>query len=108
MNHDPEVYSDPMSFRPERFMDPNPEMDPPEACFGFCRRICPGRVLADASVFISCAMVLAVFNISKDPEDSFIVTDPSTGIISHPSVFKCSISLHLDRAVALIQADERR
>jgi len=108
MNHDPEVYSDPMSFRPERFMGPKPEMDPAEACFGFGRRICPGRVLADASIFISCAMVLAVFNVSKYSEDGFIDTDQSTGTISHPSVFKCSISPRSDRAVALIQADERR
>ncbi|KAE9394066.1 hypothetical protein BT96DRAFT_828252, partial [Gymnopus androsaceus JB14] len=64
-----------------------------------------GRVLADASVFISCTMVLAV---STDLGDIFIDIDQSTGTISHSSVFKCSISLRSDRAVALIQADKRR
>ncbi|KAJ3751482.1 cytochrome P450 [Lentinula detonsa] len=38
MNHDPEVYHDPMSFKPERFLGPKPELDPREACFGFARR----------------------------------------------------------------------
>ncbi|KIK64105.1 hypothetical protein GYMLUDRAFT_40354 [Collybiopsis luxurians FD-317 M1] len=111
MNHDPEVYSDPMSFKPERFMGPNPESDPRDSCFGFGRRICPGRVLADASVFISCAMALAVFNISKYSEDGKIIepdTDQTTGTISHPSTFKCTISPRSDKAVELIQADERR
>jgi len=111
MNHDPEVYSDPMSFKPERFLGPKPEMDPREACFGFGRRICPGRVLADASVFISCAMALAVFSISKYSEDGVIVepdTEQNSGTISHPSTFRCIISPRSDKAVALIQADEKR
>ncbi|KAF5367940.1 hypothetical protein D9758_004326 [Tetrapyrgos nigripes] len=67
MSHDPAVYPDPMVFRPERFLPidgSKPQMDPRELCFGFGRRICPGRVLADASVFISCAMVLAAFDVS--------------------------------------------
>lgn len=36
--HDPRVYKNPMDFNPERFMGPNPEMDPKNACFGFGRR----------------------------------------------------------------------
>ncbi|KAJ3709804.1 cytochrome P450 [Lentinula guzmanii] len=128
MNHDPEVYHDPMSFKPERFLGPKPELDPREACFGFARRICPGtfaawqlipygfsdsnfRVLADASVFISCAMALAVFNISKYSENGVVIEpdrNQSSGTISHPSSFKCTISPRSDKAVALIQADERR
>jgi cytochrome P450 len=111
MNHDPEIYSDPMSFKPERFLGSAPDLDPRDVCFGFGRRICPGRVLADASIFISCAMALAVFNISKYSEDGKVVepdTDQSTGTISHPSTFRCTISPRSDRAVELIQADERR
>ncbi|KAJ3978425.1 cytochrome P450, partial [Lentinula detonsa] len=138
MNHDPEVYHDPMSFKPERFLGPKPELDPREACFGFARRICPGtfaawqlipygfsdsnfRVLADASVFISCAMALAVFNISKYSENGVVIEPDrnqssgtirqavfSDGVLGHPSSFKCTISPRSDKAVALIQADERR
>ena len=38
MLHDPEVYSDPTTFRPERFLGPKPEPDPRQICFGFGRR----------------------------------------------------------------------
>lgn len=42
--HDESVYPDPLSFKPERFLDSS--VDRPEAAFGFGRRICPGMHLA--------------------------------------------------------------
>lgn len=66
--HDPDIYHDPMAFKPERFLktaDNEPERDPRTILFGFGRRICPGRELADPSVFMEVAMSLAVFNIRK-------------------------------------------
>lgn len=38
MQHDPKIYSDPMVFRPSRFLGSNPEPDPRQICFGFGRR----------------------------------------------------------------------
>lgn len=38
MSHDPEVYHDPFTFKPERFLGPNPEPDPTQLVFGFGRR----------------------------------------------------------------------
>lgn len=108
MLHDPRSYSDPMTFNPNRFLGSNPESDPRQICFGFGRRICPGRVLADASVFISCAMSLAVFNISKYVEDGRAiepVVDQTTGTISHPTSFQCTIKPRSEKAVALINAE---
>ncbi|SJL03002.1 related to cytochrome P450 CYP2 subfamily [Armillaria ostoyae] len=75
MLHDPAVYDKPFEFRPERFIrmeGKEPEMNPHKMVFGFGRRICPGKLLADASLFISCAMVLAVFNISKYSENGVV------------------------------------
>ena len=46
--------------------------------------ICPGLHLADASVWISVAMSLAVFDVSKIVENGVEITpeiDPSTGTI---------------------------
>ncbi|KAJ3552901.1 hypothetical protein NM688_g3906 [Phlebia brevispora] len=66
--HDARTYSDPTSFRPERFLPASgmtPELDPRTFVFGFGRRVCPGLYLAEASIFISCAMTLAVFDITK-------------------------------------------
>ncbi|KAJ7493339.1 cytochrome P450 [Mycena galericulata] len=106
MAHDPRVYTNPMTFEPERFIakeGKEPELDPRDLSFGFGRRIC--RVLADASVFITVAMTLAMFNISKHPDGSEINLEATTGTISHPSAFKCSIQPRSDKARDIIQAD---
>lgn len=42
MSRDPEVYKDPLTFNPSRFLGPNPEQNPAEYVFGFGRRsACP-------------------------------------------------------------------
>ncbi|KAG6901874.1 hypothetical protein C0995_006998 [Termitomyces sp. Mi166 len=125
--HDPEVYPDPHKFNPERFIvteDKPGETDPRNVCFGFGRRICPGIVvpnkpqtsfadltsgmhLADASVFISCAMSLAVFDISKSVENGVIIEpvhENTEGTISHPKPYQCSIKPRSKKAVSLIEA----
>ncbi|CCM01203.1 uncharacterized protein FIBRA_03251 [Fibroporia radiculosa] len=66
--HDPETYKNPLDFNPGRFMGTEPETDPRPVAFGFGRRICPGLNFADASIFLSCAMMLAVFDVSKAVE----------------------------------------
>lgn len=54
--HDPEAYPEPEKFKPERYLKKGADgewvwdstvRDPRVACFGFGRRICPGRWLAD-------------------------------------------------------------
>ncbi|KAL1711347.1 cytochrome P450 [Schizophyllum commune] len=70
MLHDERTYRRPMKFWPERFLATEgrpPEKDPKTICFGFGRRICPGRELADISLF-TCASTLFVFEISKYKE----------------------------------------
>ncbi|KIJ70462.1 hypothetical protein HYDPIDRAFT_79110 [Hydnomerulius pinastri MD-312] len=111
MLHDPRTYANPMEFNPERFLareGKEPETDPRTICFGFGRRICPGLHLADASVWISVAMSLAAFDISKIVENGVEITpevDPSSGTISHPKPFKCSIKPRSAKALELIQQD---
>ncbi|KAJ7272073.1 cytochrome P450 [Mycena haematopus] len=108
MAHDPEVYADPWVFNPSRFIASNghtPEPDPRDLVFGFGRRVCPGKLIADASVFIMCAMTLATFTISKAVKDGEIiepVEDYESGTISGPAPFMCSITPRSDDAVALI------
>ncbi|PBK60866.1 cytochrome P450 [Armillaria solidipes] len=112
MLHDPTVYNAPFKFNPDRFIRTEtrePELDPYKMVFGFGRRICPGRLLADASVFMSCAMVLAVFDISKYSENGVVFepdTEHSAGTISHPTPFKCTIQARSRKALELI--DEER
>lgn len=74
--HDPTTYPNPEKFDPERFLGSNPAPDTHNLTFGFGRRICPGKELADSSIFIAIAMSLASFNISKARDDSGKEIDP--------------------------------
>ncbi|KAK0450594.1 cytochrome P450 [Desarmillaria tabescens] len=111
MLHDPAVYDQPFEFKPERFIrteSKEPEFDPHKVAFGFGRRICPGRVLADASIFISCAMVLSVFTISKYSENGVVFeldTEHTAGAVSHPTPFKCAIKVRSEKALGLINEE---
>ena len=112
--HDPNVYHDPMSFKPERFLSvagSEAEPDPDKYVFGFGRRICPGRVLADNTLYLSIAQSLAVFSISK-PVDSktgkklepVVAFEP--GVISKPAAYQCNIEPRSSQHEALVRSVE--
>ncbi|KIK45782.1 hypothetical protein CY34DRAFT_77296 [Suillus luteus UH-Slu-Lm8-n1] len=111
MLNDPRTYANPSQFNPERFLAKDgkePETEPRTTCFGFGRRVCPGLHLADASIWISTAMSLAVFDISKVVENGVELTpevDPLPGTASHPKPFKCSIKPRSATALGLIEQD---
>ncbi|KAG1745653.1 cytochrome P450 [Suillus lakei] len=111
MLNDPRTYANPSQFNPERFLAKDgkePETEPRTMCFGFGRRICPGLHLADASIWISTVMSLAVFDISKVVENGVEITpevDPLPGTASHPKPFKCSIKPRSAAALGLIEQD---
>ena len=66
--HDPVTYPEPDSFKPERFIDPNGGLREDlvlAPLFGFGRRACPGKYLADSTMFIMIASILSVFDIRK-------------------------------------------
>ncbi|KAJ7598736.1 cytochrome P450 [Mycena floridula] len=68
INHDERKYLDPQSFNPSRFM-PKSEGGDGETYysvnFGWGRRICPGRFLAENSAWIAMAMILATLKLNK-------------------------------------------
>ncbi|TFK43940.1 cytochrome P450 [Crucibulum laeve] len=63
--HDEELYPDPFTFNPERHLGEMPQTDPFKFVFGFGRRICPGAHLAELSLFLNVASILATFTIAK-------------------------------------------
>ncbi|KAL1682655.1 cytochrome P450 [Schizophyllum commune] len=70
MVHDEEAYPEPYTFKPERFLNIDGKLDPAvrdpaHIAFGFGRRLCPGRHVAYASVWIAVASILRVYNIEK-------------------------------------------
>jgi cytochrome P450 len=115
-------------FKPERHLREgtvSDYVDPREYVFGFGRRICPGRDLADAGVWLATAALLAAFKFEKksDGKGGFIEPkeDYLPGIISyvvyrlsfegfsrsnahyrHPKPFECSIKPRLPGTASLI------
>jgi len=90
--HDPDVYPDPHRFVPERFVNHNNDKqhlspaDPLSVAFGYGRRACPGRFMAEAQVWMSIACILSAFEITPaiDTNGSPIKVVPSfsSGMIS--------------------------
>ncbi|KAF8840877.1 cytochrome P450 [Paxillus ammoniavirescens] len=104
--HNETTYPDPDVFQPERFLGDSPQPDPQNACFGYGRRICPGLHFAEASIFISVAMSLAVLDISRPVEDGVEVIpkfDVAGGMVSHPKPFKCRITSRSANVEALLR-----
>jgi hypothetical protein len=101
-----------MTFKPERFLssdDLDPEPDPHVFVFGFGRRICPGRHLADNALFLNIAQTLAVFNISKHAENGKEVEPVvkfEPGVVSHPAPFENEIRPRSERHERLIRGIE--
>ncbi|OBZ74344.1 O-methylsterigmatocystin oxidoreductase [Grifola frondosa] len=113
---------DPQKFIPERFLDPTHTItDPASWIFGFGRRICPGKALAENSIFVVIAALLAAFDISP-PEGGVTPTFgpnlvryaialslPLPTLISNvnhfsfPDPFKCNIRPRSEAKAALIE-----
>lgn len=110
ITRDEERYPDPESFLPERFLGADGRVtgDTFTCAFGFGRRVCPGRYLADELVWIMAASVLATFKISKakDENGNEIDVDPyafTDTVTSEPLPFKCSIVPRSQQAESLIK-----
>ncbi|KAG5726574.1 O-methylsterigmatocystin oxidoreductase [Termitomyces sp. T112] len=110
ITHDPQLYSDPLEFRPERFLPSEgytPELDPKTYMFGFGKRVCPGKDLANANMFIATAMTLSVFEISKGKDENGIEIEPRCefegGTVSHPLPFAFTLKPRSPEAEDLIR-----
>jgi cytochrome P450 len=98
--HNPDLYPDPETFKPERFLNEDGTFrdDPTiSLAFGAGKRICPGRHLVNTILFIVTARVLSVFNITKarDENGHEIPVTPmvqSDLALTHPVKFECSIT----------------
>ncbi|KAG2054867.1 cytochrome P450 [Suillus hirtellus] len=100
MARNPEKYPNPTRFIPERHMSKaaseeasTNRRDDISFAFGFGRRVCVGRYVADASLFAAIVNILAVFRVERVPGWN-VGPDAegvkwSAGVTTHP-VFPCT------------------
>ncbi|KAH9894789.1 CyP450 monooxygenase [Cubamyces lactineus] len=98
-SRDPRHYPDPEVFRPERFLkdgvlDPD-VLDPSAFVFGYGRRKCPGRHLAEAALFISVATALHTLSVTApngaDGKPVRLEGKMTSGFITYPEPFELDI-----------------
>jgi hypothetical protein len=93
---DPKVYHNAEQFKPERYSAPYNEPLPTDISFGFGRRVCPGRHLADAMLYLTFVQVLAIFNIQpaqkEDGQMCELTHSFAPGIISGVCPFRITIT----------------
>ncbi|KAH9886921.1 cytochrome P450 [Cubamyces lactineus] len=110
ITRDTRFFPDPEEFRPERYLVSDEEkrdiLLPSSFVFGYGRRICPGQPLADASVWIAMANIVALFDIYKAVDAAGNeITPPAKflpGFTSQLAPFACDIRPRSDKAAALI------
>ncbi|EMD33937.1 hypothetical protein CERSUDRAFT_141279 [Gelatoporia subvermispora B] len=109
--HDDTMYPNPSTFDPERFIQDGKLslkiLDPADAAFGFGRRICPGKVLAQDELWITIASILATMTISKAVDSTGVEITPENedlpGLLSYPKPFRCSVRPRTDAHASLIR-----
>lgn len=110
MCHDQNMYPDPMTFKPGRFLNLSAEesraKDPRNFVFGFGRRICVGLTFGENVVFLSLASILACFYIRKKVVNGKEIVPEAeySHFVGHPQPFHCDVVLRSREAEALIAA----
>lgn len=104
---DTDIYPDPEQFDPSRFLGDRPQHDPRDFVFGFGRRVCVGRQLAETSLFVLVSNILATMQIStksgKDGTPIIPKIEFSSTVIAHPAPFECDIRPRSSKAETLIR-----
>jgi hypothetical protein len=109
--HNSDDYPEPERFMPERFLTPEGALDPTvrnprTVCFGSGRRICPGQYVAEATLFMTVATLLATIDIvrAKDADGKEIVPEVvATGeLVSHAKPFPWAARSRSSDAAALV------
>ncbi|KAI0669083.1 cytochrome P450 [Trametes maxima] len=101
MTRDTRYYPDPESFRPERYLKAKSSSEtgraliPSNFVFGFGRRVCPGQALADNSLWLAIANIVALFDIGKARDATGKEIIPPLEFVSaftnFPAPFVCDI-----------------
>ncbi|KAG5947888.1 hypothetical protein E4U59_006753 [Claviceps monticola] len=106
--HDPEKYANAFVFDPDRFLAPlNEGPDPKDHVFGYGRRRCPGRYLADDTLFLTISRIIATMNVTAKLDEQGRPIDlkkASPGLMSRPEPFSYRITPRTAKHAELIRA----
>ena len=99
LHHDQEIWVDPNTFRPERFLDGNGIFQAPKkgafVPFSGGRRACLGESLARIELFLMMARLLQSFRFENPPGCDLPSLQPDVGVVLMPQSFKvCAIQRH--------------
>ncbi|KAJ3782567.1 cytochrome P450 [Lentinula aff. detonsa] len=94
----------PDEFDPTRFLEGGGARPVLDYVFGFGKRECPGRFLAEASVWITIASVLKCFNIAKLEDSGKTITARRSGVIHGTTSLECKVIPRHDAYREMIQA----
>ncbi|KAK7040226.1 hypothetical protein VNI00_010032 [Paramarasmius palmivorus] len=121
INHDPEFFEDPESFRPERYLTTEHGTKPgvddrafrADIGFGFGRRACPGMYLARNSLMLVAMNLIWAFEFKPllDPKTGSIIPVDldayEEGLSFTPKSFQCRINPRSESAVDIIEHQYR-
>lgn len=108
MAHDERRFPEPLTFSPERHLTPSGDLAKGTACnaFGFGRRYCPGKFVADQSVWATIVSILATLRIERANDRCGnhidVIPEFTSGLSSRPKPFCCSIKVRSAAAERLI------
>lgn len=113
MTHDESIYTDPGEFNPDRYtpVEEGGQGEPfPIGQFGYGRRVCIGKHLAEASVWIVVASMLSTMNLDKARDGKGNVMEPvvelTNGLTSHPKRFPCQMVPRDEQAAIVLRRIE--
>lgn len=111
MTRDENVYHNPDTFDPERFLpvESGGRGEPhPVGTFGFGRRVCPGKLVGELTLWSVIACMLSTMKIEKAVDAKGTPITPmaefTNGFVQHLNDFPCDILPRDQRSVSLILA----
>ena len=89
-----EIYEHPETFNQDRYKpkDNGGNGEPPFSSFGFGARICPGRFMAENSLWIAIAVILATCKISKVRDEDG--NENTHKLEFHAGTIRCVVSFN--------------